>query len=653
MKLSDFNFYNKHQKILSPEILDDLNERRKNNPSRAILYTNRDYCEYGIYFSFIEDEIEIKKSSYLKTPEQINNNMFLLKEHFICNFDICEHDFKDFFSNLQLPEEDNFLKFNCADDFLKFFFKLEIIQKHEIDIENYKELFENFIKNNMFIEKYSELENVEQILNVNEIVINDIEYGKLVFSRNTRYGVRTYYNFIPKSCTLYNYYDVGNLKINEYFVKAENAEIFTNERILDKLSKEGRRFFGENNFWITEKIYNFYAARYDKFENDRHYIRKNIDPIKQKICDKYDEAFSNGKKFVYSGVIFEKNKISLVDNEFSFTFNDDMFKNHSISDVLFSIDENTIKYNFEQLFKTIIKCSKLRIVNKDNCKEYQFQNFEQCNFNVNGIDISIQRHKESGTWYINDIDERISDIIDLIHKVLCFNSLDDYNMYLKDVSYIGLDLKSMIGTGVCIELKNPLFYIFRSYSNHNKEILHIVEEMILRLNLFWDTNKRNNVYMSLNGEKYLIKDKGVFKREFDKPTVCLQLDELRNIFCKCLKDFPLDRMNEVVENAYLEARIVQERGLALLKATLLDVGAKEGEIEVQGSKHRGYEIIGNRTGRRFFIDRLNIDVYRFDNGYWNRRCVISDPNKNRIFEDRFANRLINIFNENKNISTIQ
>ncbi len=76
-------------------------------------------------------------------------------------------------------------------------------------------------------------------------------------------------------------------------------------------------------------------------------------------------------------------------------------------------------------------------------------------------------------------------------------------------------------------------------------------------------------------------------------------------------------------------------------------------IEISGGrKIEGYEIIGLKTKTHYFIDKNDLQVFRLESGNWNRRCVVDDYNKQRIFEDKLANRLVNIYNEPKRIYTL-
>ena len=83
-----------------------------------------------------------------------------------------------------------------------------------------------------------------------------------------------------------------------------------------------------------------------------------------------------------------------------------------------------------------------------------------------------------------------------------------------------------------------------------------------------------------------------------------------------------------------------------------DTAAKEIIISVSNKNMKGFVVVGRKTSKEYFIDATDLNVYRKDNGMWNRRCVVSDPKKDRIHADRLANRIVNIYNELERISTL-
>jgi hypothetical protein len=131
------------------------------------------------------------------------------------------------------------------------------------------------------------------------------------------------------------------------------------------------------------------------------------------------------------------------------------------------------------------------------------------------------------------------------------------------------------------------------------------------------------------------------------------MENLKMILTDCLGEFDKEVFLGLVQNAIKEAEIVRQRGEELVAYTIKDTKAIETTIEINNKEIQDYKIVGIRTSTPYFINRITLEVYKFTDGNWNRRCVVDDPNKQRIFEDRLANRLVNIYNEYRGISTIQ
>jgi hypothetical protein len=108
----------------------------------------------------------------------------------------------------------------------------------------------------------------------------------------------------------------------------------------------------------------------------------------------------------------------------------------------------------------------------------------------------------------------------------------------------------------------------------------------------------------------------------------------------------------LIDYAEEEGKIVQKRGKELVQNIINDTNTTEGTIDVSGNTIDGYHIIGRVSNSKYFIKKNSLDVYKYTNGQWNRRCVVDDHSKHRIYEDRLANRIANIYNELARITTI-
>ncbi len=145
---------------------------------------------------------------------------------------------------------------------------------------------------------------------------------------------------------------------------------------------------------------------------------------------------------------------------------------------------------------------------------------------------------------------------------------------------------------------------------------------------------------------------GKFKKNFNYPRRSLTLETLWAELKECIEDIDDNDILEIVNQAIEEAKIVKERGLELVRLTIKEVNAEETKLNIQGNEIEGYKITGRVSKSKYFIEKGNLSVYKFVSGQWNRRCVVDDHRKQRIYEDRLANRLVNIYNEPTKIFTL-
>ena len=247
---------------------------------------------------------------------------------------------------------------------------------------------------------------------------------------------------------------------------------------------------------------------------------------------------------------------------------------------------------------------------------------------------------------INDIVCRLSDVYCILTKAICYTNQKEFDLYVKDVSYIGVEWKRMICDGLQINLINPFEKIFKKTGETDFGNLY------MRFSLLWDAKKRTHVYLCLNETKYLIKYKGHFKKAFDMPGRTISIDRLKDELTKSIMDLSEEKIYEIVDNAVEEAKIVQKRGEELVSNTVKDIKAVDTSIDLRGNKIFGYYFKGNISKSEYFIEKSTLEVFKKMDGNWNKRCVVDDHTKQRIFEDRLANRLVNIYNEPKKIFTI-
>jgi len=410
--------------------------------------------------------------------------------------------------------------------------------------------------------------------------------------------------------------------------------LIINHEIFNSMSRNIHEILSDGQISINPMIYNFYSERAIKFD-DHDTI---VDTRQQMINNRYKEIIEEGKIIKIDKINIGKNIIYIEDERFKIEFPIGFINvKENFNKIRDSFRVGDARFNFNLLYENLLKISKLRIINMNHTQYAEYKDFKKITFTINEMEITIS--KEDTRIKINEIFCRIADVYPILTKLICYNDVEEFNKFVKDVSHIGYEWKRMINTGVIIELSNPFYNIFKQTGNTQ------LEKTILRFSLLWDAEKRSNVALLLNGEKYPIKYKGKFKRFFDYPKRAITITKLTQELNECIENLDDDKILEIIDNAIEEGKIIKKRGEELVSNTIKDISAKEVEINIRGQKMLGYTFNGKISKAEYFINKIDLSVHKMINGTWDRRCIVDDHNKNRIFEDRLANRLANIYNE--------
>lgn len=667
--LTEFRFYNKQKEVIKQNILKEINTRLENEDS--IFWTNSVYAKKGYGFHFFKEnykrnkklvtekkidlihyttELDVEK--YNLTKKCFNKSLFVL-------YDISEEEknFLDcFYDNITDSITDNIYVYSW-NDIVDYFITSKLLDKYleNSEIDDYKN--DIMLLFNKEIEPTSYYINrrgwtsfvVRHIIDVFEKRINNINY-RIIIQCNCSMYQHYKFKVVDEYDKYYNQFDKGRLYIkknNRFYFFTEEQNVYTKEKelivnldLIKLIFDNIEEVLGEE-YVINNNIYSFFNNRVQTYEFDRG----KLSVEEEKIINQYLKLINDGKKVIINQVIIDKNNINVDNGYFNLNFNDNFINIKDIFVQLHTLlNDNNIRYNFNVLWEHILKLSKIKYINVDYSREIVLKNWQELNFKINDIDVCVKR--DNNRMKINDIFCRINDVMYILSKLPCFTTKEEFNKYVKDVSYIGVDWKQMISNGILIKLTNPFGSLYNNIGLNN------VKEMNLRFSLLWDMEKRNNVYLLLNDKKYLIKYKGKFKSALNIPQISTNISELKNILDESIEGLDDDIIIDIIENALIEAKIIKERGEELVKNTIVETEAKENTIHINGKKTIGYIVIGNKSKTKYFIKKDDLTVYRYKNGNWDRRCVVDDYNKQRIFEDRLANRLVNIYNEPKKIYTL-
>ena len=668
--LAEFKFYNKDKKVIDLQLLKEIEERLPEE--KKIYWTNKNFADNGIGFVFTMESRNRKPVPYI----QIVDTEMKFKAEDFCRCKLIADEI--LFITFQLAV----LEMELLEDFR--------FNKSEIDkvpvVNNWEELsnylltskkitnyegrnqdeWEEFEKDAKVLLKGLELpqpkyritkrgychNSVYHIIKVIEKRINDINYRLALVTEVSYYHPTYKFKVFKEDDPDYNYVDDGRIFFTSggasYFM-----DVITNEYngsgelivlldVFNAMESNVKDILGVEQRVVTPSIYRFYKDRdsSNEFTDDSHRSIKEM-----AILNKYKELLTDGKKVKIDDVIVEPGHIKVVGEAFSIKFGKDFLDTaKEIGKIKDCLKQGDARYNFNHLYEGLLKIGSLRICHYDHVRNNSYKNFKPVNFLVNNIGVKVE--KINNRWRINGVFCRINDVYYILSKVICYKDAEEFNTYVKDVSHIGVEWMRMICNGVTLQLTNPFHKIFQRTGQSS------LEKMYLRFSMLWDIEKRSSVYLLLNGVKYLIKYKGKFKQHFNYPNRVLSMEQLNNELNESIQNLNTDDIVGIVENALAEAKIIQERGEQLVKETIRDIHAEESEIEVRGGALKGYKFKGRLSGTWYFVDKLKLEVFKMDGGAWNRRCVVDDHRKQRIFEDRLANRLANIYNEPKKIFTL-
>lgn len=444
----------------------------------------------------------------------------------------------------------------------------------------------------------------------------------------------------------YVYYDKNRImiartqrdRIKTFFLDTQINErdpagsFVVDKRIISNIMDNIQHILPENENIITSQIYQFYKQR-----QQRNYYSTNNSDLTNKIRRKYLSLIQQGKDIFINGVKINKTEISLKDENFRFTFPENFIDMSNQFYRIQSVINSDIKYNLNEFFERILDLS---VIQRLGDRYYNNnRDFGEYDITLNGMKVNIS--KKTSRLRINDIYCRIADTKYILSKLICYDDVKEFEKYVEDVSHIGVDYVKMINNGVLINMYSPFMM---SLTNNNNSVL-------LRFSLFWDKVKRTQIYLKLNDKKYKIRYKAKFRKFFNYPKRQTTITKLKEELTESLEHLDDNILLEIIEDAVVEAKIVKERGEELVKITVKEVGAEETEVIVRGGKKYGYLLTGLKTKAKYFIEKDTLSVFKFMDGSWNKRCIVDNHNKQRIYEDKLANRLYNIHNEPSYLSS--
>ena len=699
ISLTDFQFYYSYLfKDADDSILKDISKKLDDSKNLLVYWTTKEMAEQNVGFMFYNtynsnnnvDEtgennskkavniIKMVSDNVVEDKvidvEDFNNAKVIIDGFYVLHYIPTDYQYRFL---KQVPNDSyksNFIILKSWKETMEYLLTTNLLKHNVIFDDDYNEdnwnLLNEFyvdytelmfnerktldkIKYNV-VENYSSLRNdisVRHIIKVLETRIKDTNYRLYLFAKFEKYGgVKYGVSCVADTDKYYNYIDDDRLfyvQNNNYYFLDNGLNTTTNGKmyiVLDMfyvISDRARQILGNDNFVINASTYRFFYERYKHLMVEKQ-TREGIGEV-DLIIDKYQKVLNAGKELKIEGLVMSKNKIEIPDQQFNMSFTDefiDMTDKQVLKEIRTMIKNEAVKYNFNTFYERILRLSALKVIYRDNVRDTDYKDFKSAKFTLNNMNIEISK---DARVRINDTYCRIEDVFEILNRTICYTSQEDYERYIKDVSYIGHKWKNMIGTGSLVKLYNPFSELKISQS---------LGDINLRFSYYWDIRKRSRIYLMLNNEKYEIHNKHHFIKAFNMPEQYLTIEEIKTELMECILGLEGDGIIELIKNAVKEGEIVKRRAEELVSKTVKDIKAEKVEINIRGAKKIGYIFKGRLTNAEFFVDTNTLDVFKKVNDEWNRRCVVNDSNKNRIFEDWLANRLVNVYNEPVFIHTL-
>ncbi|MFW5794705.1 MAG: hypothetical protein ACOCV1_04395 [Bacillota bacterium] len=693
MILKEFLYYNKKEKYISKKdtklILEEI-KIAKNEKKDIVLYNidNKHYMKINV----VSDSVSIEGYTNIRKglKKVINKKIVsLFIYHNILSFNKFNENEIEFLEQFSINDRIYQRGFFVFDSFNDFF--MEYIHNVKTDdyilkftcntiVSEIKETVSSILPDIIFDSRYEDKKfsfmcdnnRVNHIIGILETRYNEKNYRIIVTNNSYKYNNTIQIYSIPEDLyELYVLMELNRCIINDFYgdsikcvfddnmckiVNTDNDNEEENEihltidhSSISNIIRNLNNMSNQEYFIISPQVFRFYSKK----DND------NIEYKTNAIIEKYKTLLSDGKTITIDGAKINKTSIQITDN-LHLTF-DEKFINvinelQNIRGIIKDIDKFG---NINEMYEKILGYSKIKYIRKYDSSERghgytwsgpskhyrEYSSIDIIKYKINDIDIVVKH--EHYRWYVNDIFVRIDDIKELLYNAICSQSKEDYTEYLRNISSIGLEWKKIISNGINIEISNPL----KAYDSVFKRKS---EPLYMRFSFIWDLNKRSMIYIVLNDKKFKITQKRTFLSQMYAPTKYFRsFYELKNVLDKCV-DLPNEfNIEEFIDNGQEEFKIVKERAERLVEQTVKNVNAKKGKLETNHSTYDGYYLNGRISNSEYFIDGSNLAVWKKQNGKWNKKCVVDQMDKNRIFNDRLANRLVNIYNEPKRIYTIQ
>jgi hypothetical protein len=250
-------------------------------------------------------------------------------------------------------------------------------------------------------------------------------------------------------------------------------------------------------------------------------------------------------------------------------------------------------------------------------------------------DIDVALHQKTGenkagnnyaVYYINKIRVNKDEFEPILQRAACFEDVETYNTFLKQVSQCSLKIHGLLDRGIDVTVRNPL----KS------------EHIILKLEM---VRKHKRQYLKIGKETFLIKNTtrlvNLPKKEYldDVINVLLNPENVEGVTPANLQTLVIQ-----ARKAYTDAI---EKAQLLLDTTIEKFHLERTTVETKNSRHTGYIVPGKV--KTYFVA---YDGNRHSNGCgvytypdMNYVCIVDKTPNQQVGVDKFVNRIYALAND--------
>ena len=507
-------------------------------------------------------------------------------------------------------------------EIIKSLSKISIGNDFKLDKSDLKILFE------IFGEKYVDLE----LGKLDFDMRNEIFQIVYVFERNNKRflvlrssdGGKIRIICVDFLNRKYNYCDRGRIFVdNIFFTEDIKPEDLSNElfqKIINEFEREDNIvLIDKNRLNELKRKFNVVIERERKEEEIKNKYVEMVRKKLKKLGEKNSLIINNMKisrhKIEYDGMVLGCEKIDLVEEIVRFYYYEDEGQ----------FDFNTLFERFIEEIDRYIENSRSRWRDEELPITVTIGKVY--------IEISEKVNKNGSVFYLlNNIRINRSEIKDCLTRAICFDNVEDYNKFLKDVSKCSLAIRNILSNGILVKVKNDV------YGYHSQWDM---PEIFLRLK-FRREGKYN--YLINGGVKLRVKNTShmIKKLEKKQPSWSYNKMTLTEFIQYIRKFFDIDNktLKIIIKDALKEYEEAEKKAKKLLEETVKIVGAKRKTVTYMGSTLKGYVIEGVK--KTYFVsDDLKVFEYPSMNGI----CIVDRGIDTVVNTDKLVSRLLALKND--------